>query len=601
MLRALLASMCGVSGVAALHPGSAPVDRTELLAISEAMARRGPDGAGLWLAPDGSVGLAHRRLAIIDPLSRADQPMLLRDGALAIAFNGEITNYRALRAELAQAGRSFRTESDTEVLLHLYDREGAAMVERLRGMFAFAIWDQDRRRVFAARDPFGILPFYYAVQDGTLRFASQVRALRRSPAIPRGKDPAAQVGFLLLGYVPEPFTTDAAIRALPAGSTLSFDAGGLSIRSYCDLASVLREASTESASPADLRREDLREAMKGAVAQSLVADVPVAVFLSGGIDSAAIASCARAQNQPLTGVTVGFSEYRDGPLDETRAAAETARAYGMPHHVRWISAADFAAERENLLAAMDQPSIDGANSYFAAKAAKEAGFKVALSGIGGDEIFGGYPSFRQVPRLVKLLGTVPLLPSAGPALRALSAPVMRRMGKPKWAGLIEYGTAIADAYLLRRALFMPWELPGLLGPDLARAGWEALEPLLRMRELTRGMPSDASAITALELCWYMRGQLLKDADWAGLAHGVEIRPPLLDLPLLRHLAPLIASPAPPSKAELVGCLDPAPPEAVLRRPKMGFVVPWRAWIATGGSRQYPARIWARDVLHALAA
>jgi asparagine synthase (glutamine-hydrolysing) len=173
-------------------------------------------------------------------------------------------------------------------------------------------------------------------------------------------------------------------------------------------------------------------------------------------------------------------------------------------------------------------------------------------------------------------------------------------GKPKWAGVIEYGRHPADAYLLRRGLFMPWELTTLLDPDLARAGWRSLEPLQRMRALIEGMPSARSAIAALELSWYMRGQLLKDADWAGLAHGVEIRPPLLDLPLLRHLAPLIASARAPAKSDLARCLD--LPEAVLRRPKMGFSVPWRAWLAgTGASRQNPGRIWARALLQAMAA
>ncbi len=593
--------MCGICGIAALAHYAAPVDTQELLAIRDVMAARGPDGAGLWLSADGRVGLGHRRLAVIDPLSRADQPMVLREGALSITFNGEIANYRALRAELEASGRSFRTESDTEVLLHLYDRDGPIMVERLRGMFAFALWDETRKRLFGARDPFGILPFYYAEGNGTLRFASQVKALRRSPAVSGELNPAAQAGFLLLGYVPEPHTTQSAIRALPAGSTLTYDGRGLTIRSYCDIAAILREAADEPPRPPEFRQNRLREALAEAIDRSLVADVPVALFLSGGVDSSAIASFVRAQSRPLTGVTIGFSDFRDGPLDETKVARETARAFALPHIVRWVSADEFANERERIVAAMDQPSIDGANTYFAAKAAKEAGFKVALSGIGGDELFAGYPSFRQIPRLVGALGEIPLLRPLGKGLRVLSAPAMRRMGKPKWAGLIEYGTEMADAYLLRRGLFMPWELPGLLGFEAARAGWQALEPLLAMRRAISGMPSAATAITVLELCWYLRGQLLKDANWAGLAHGVEIRPSLLDLPLLRQMAPLIASRTPPTKKDLFGCLDPTPPSAVLCRPKTGFVVPWQDWIAGGEKGKHPARIWALDVLHAQAA
>jgi asparagine synthase (glutamine-hydrolysing) len=333
----------------------------------------------------------------------------------------------------------------------------------------------------------------------------------------------------------------------------------------------------------------------------LIADVPIAVFLSGGTDSNAIASFARACGQKLTGITVGFSEFRDGSLDETKAAAETARAFDMPHVIRWVDTGEFADERAKIIAAMDQPSIDGANSYFAAKAAKEAGFKIALSGVGGDELFAGYPSFRQIPSLVRVFGGVPGIRPAGQFFRLVSAPLLRHMGKPKWAGIIEYGTDIADAYLLRRGLFMPWELPSLVDPEMARMGWQSLEPLLRMRWTAKDMPTQRSAITTLELAWYMRNQLLRDADWAGMAHGVEIRPPFLDLPLLRTLAPLIASTTPPTKADLVACLDPLPPASVLGRPKLGFMVPWQEWILGERHDQQPTRVWARDVLHALAA
>jgi asparagine synthase (glutamine-hydrolysing) len=590
--------MCGIAGILALEAGSGPVNADELIFIREAMASRGPDAAGLWLSPDHRVALANRRLAIIDLDKRSDQPMSLPEAGLWITFNGEITNFRELRAELSAEGRIFRTQSDTEVLLHLYDRYGSQMVDRLRGMFAFALWDDRRKRLFAARDPWGILPFYYAHHGATLRFASQVKALRRSRAIPCEADAAGQVGFLLLGYVPEPHTLHAQIRSLPAGSILTYDQHGLAIQNYCDIADLLRE---RAASPAIAAyRPALREALADAVSHSLVADVPLAVFLSGGTDSNAIASFARAAGHKLTGITIGFSEFRGGSLDETNAAEETARAFEMPHLTRWVEGAEFADERAKIIAAMDQPSIDGANSYFAAKAAKEAGFKIALSGVGGDELFAGYPSYGQIPRLVRLL-QLPGLQLAGGAFRLLSAPLLRHIGKPKWAGLIEYGGDIADAYLLRRGLYMPWELPSLLDPEIARAGWRGLEPLLRMRWTAKGMPTARSAITALELTWYMRNQLLRDADWAGMAHGVEIRPPFLDLPLLRTLAPLIASPAPPTKADLVACLDPLPPASVLQRPKLGFMVPWQEWILGERHDQQPTRVWARDVLHALAA
>jgi asparagine synthase (glutamine-hydrolysing) len=326
--------------------------------------------------------------------------------------------------------------------------------------------------------------------------------------------------------------------------------------------------------------------------------VPVGLFLSGGVDSNAIAALAKAAGAPpLTSITLGFPAFAGGERDETALAAQAARQHGFRHVTRWVDRREFAEDRERILAAMDQPSIDGANTWFAAKAAKEAGIKVALSGIGGDELFGSYPSFRQVPALVRKLRPVRHLPQLGVGLRAVSAGFLRRVGKPKWAGIVEYGTSIEDAYLLRRGLFMPWELPQLIDPELARAGWLALEPRLRLSRSIAGIANERAAMSALELAWYMRNQLLRDADWAGLAHGVEIRPPFVDLPLLRRLGPLILSQSPPTKADLLGCL-PEPLPLPLGQ-KRGFVVPWREWVSEeGGGQLLPVRRWAKTVLDA---
>ena len=306
----------------------APVDLAELRRVRDHMAFRGPDGAGELVSPDGRVGLGHRRLSIIDLRAIADQPMVHDDGRLAIVFNGEIYNYKALKAELEAQGRTFRTESDTEVLLQLYDRDGAEMTRHLRGMYAFAIWDRARGGMLLARDPFGIKPLYYADDGQTLRAASQVKALLSSGRVDTRPEPAGHAGFFLWGNVPDPFTLYRGIHALPAGSTMWVDrAGARTPRVYFDTAQVLAKGAEKSA-PADpaARHELLREALIDSIRHHFVADVPVGVFLSAGRDSTTIAALATESGADnLITLTLGFREFQGTPNDETTLAEEVDR------------------------------------------------------------------------------------------------------------------------------------------------------------------------------------------------------------------------------------------------------------------------------------
>src|SRR4051812_2724658 len=280
--------MCGIAGVLAYRNVAPAVDRAELVRMNQRMAARGPDGSGIWLSPDGRIGFAHRRLAIIDLSERGAQPMASADGTLTITFNGEIYNYRALRQELERKGYTFQTESDTEVLLQLYADRGPAMVEQLRGMFAFGLWDATRRRLLLARDALGIKPLYYADDGWTVRFASQAKALLAGGAVSRHPDPAGIVGFHLLGSVPEPFTVWRDIRAVPAGATVLVDATGPHApHVYYNVAQSLGRRAGASID-ADAARRQLSAAVHDSVRHHLVADVPVAVFLSAGLDSGAL-------------------------------------------------------------------------------------------------------------------------------------------------------------------------------------------------------------------------------------------------------------------------------------------------------------------------
>jgi asparagine synthase (glutamine-hydrolysing) len=575
--------MCGINGIFAYHSASSQPKEAELLVTRDAMRARGPDGAGSWWSRDRHCGLGHRRLSILDLSDRASQPMRSDDGHLIIVFNGEIYNYPQLRLELEADGADFRTTSDTEALLHLYACHGANMVHRLRGMFAFAIWDEERRGLFLARDPYGIKPLYTANDGWTLRFASQVKALLAGGQVSRDPEPAGMVGFHLFGSVPEPFTLYREIRALPAGHTQWVDiAGPREPKPFANLAQVLAEGAANPASAADFP-ERVRHGVLDSVRAHLLADVEVGVFLSAGVDSGALLGCMRdAGAQEIRAITLAFEEFRGTSEDEAPMAAQVCEHYGAHHVVRHLSREEFVEDLPAILEAMDQPSIDGINTWFVSKAAKEAGLKVVISGLGGDELLGGYPSFRDLPRWRRRFGVF----AGVPGLSILARQIIGRVApdfsqaRPKVLGLLEYSGTWAGAYFLRRGLFLPNELSGVMDPEIAREGMRRLKPLARLEASLKPDPgSDVSRVCVLESAHYMRNQLLRDADWAGMAHSLEIRVPLVDFALLRTLAPAIPSIAPGAgKAALAAAPNAPLPKEVVTRVKSGFGVPTGAWI-----------------------
>src|SRR5712692_9850301 len=535
--------MCGINGTFAYHPASSAPGEAELLATRDAMRLRGPDGSGAWWTKDRRCGLGHRRLAIIDLSGRASQPMTSEDGRFVVVFNGEIYNYPELRAELEADGARFRTTSDTEALLHLYARHGAEMVHRLRGMFAFAIWDEARRSLFLARDPYGIKPLYTANDGWTFRFASQVKALLAGGHVSHDPEPAGIVGFHLFGSVPEPFTLYRDVRALPAGHTQWVDgAGPREPKPFANLAEVLAKGAANPAPAAELG-ERLRAGVLDSVRAHLLADVEVGLFLSAGVDSGALLGLmADAGQRETRAITLAFDEFRGTAEDEAPLAGRVAERYGARHIIRRVDVREFREDLPAIMEAMDQPSIDGINTWFIAKAAKELGLKVALSGLGGDELLAGYPSFIDIPRWRRRFGSLAAVPGLGrvarPLIRAL-APGLER-DRPKAPGLLEYARSWTGLYLLRRGLFLPYELDEVMDPAVAQEGLRRLKPLRHLAaHLSPDPGSDVGRVCVLESAHYMRNQLLRDADWAGMAHGVEIRVPLVDATLLETLASAI--------------------------------------------------------------
>jgi asparagine synthase (glutamine-hydrolysing) len=574
--------MCGIAGGLSLNETRSSLADT-VRRLTDEQARRGPDGDGFWTCADKVVAFGHRRLAIIDVGSSGAQPMHDASGRFTITFNGEIYNHGELRAELEALGRNFRTRSDTEVIIQSIAQWGEAGIARLRGMYAFALWDSQERELWLARDPFGVKPLYVAERDGSLWFASQARALARVAPIDTSRDPAALVGFYIWGHVPEPFTWWSGIRMFPAGHVQRIRPGRAAPapKRFYEIA----DAFTLKAG-APLTLADLREALRDSVRHHLIADVPVGVFLSAGIDSGVLATLARECQTEVHTVTLAFRQFQGRPEDEAPAAEALARRLKTQHATVRIEQADFEAIVDDFLLSMDQPSIDGLNTYLVSRAAAGQGIKVALSGLGADELVGGYPSFREIPRLLKIGRRVPLRSPLGKASQFLGRRLATRWIPPKLPSVLAHSGTLSDAYMLRRSLYLAGELDALIDQSWLTRGLTALrdEDSLRIAAQSAeafGMSLHAQ-IALMEARRYMRNQLLRDTDWASMAHGLEVRVPFVDVKLLERIGPSIASEHPLRKSDLAeaGGL----PSGIAARPKSGFTTPVRDWMGASSAR-----------------
>ena len=588
--------MCGIAGYLSSSTESSFPSSELLQKILDSLRNRGPDGSGIWEGPRNQVALLHRRLAIQDLSETGAQPMQSSDGHLVITFNGEIYNADELRSWVSDY--PFRGTSDTEVILALYQKFGSGMLRYLRGMFAIAIWDEHRQGLLLARDPYGIKPLYMAETASGIWFSSSVKSLLQVPGIDLSAEPAGHTGFFLWGSVPEPYTLYRGVRSLRSGYSLWLQRDR-SPEEQCFGSIGESMISCTPLPHGETPFTRLCSALRDSVRAHFISDVPVAIFLSAGLDSSTILGLAATRFQPkgLHALTLGFDVYRDTSNDETVEATQIATHYGVPQQIEWVRQLDFEAESIRFLEAMDQPTIDGVNTYFVARMARNAGFKVALSGLGGDELFGGYGSFRQIPKMINMVRALHISRRFGGVIRKCTESVLKTFTSPKYAGVLEYGNDLQGAYLLRRSLFMPWELPAVLDADLAAAGLEELSYSSGNGLQSLKHSSLHLQISFLESTRYMRNQLLRDADWAGMAHSVEIRTPLVDQFLLKQLSPLLGSSDPPTKMQMAQTpVKPLLP-SILHRKKTGFSVPVREWLAQSlpEKPERGLRSWARFV------
>jgi asparagine synthase (glutamine-hydrolysing) len=540
----------------------------------------GRDHVSAYPAVPGGPGaiLGARRLSILDLSARGRMPMGRADGRLWITHNGEIYNYRQLRTEIAAAGGSFRSDTDTEAILHGYALWGDEVMARLRGMFAFAVFEvTPHPRLFLARDRFGIKPLYYYQDRERFIFASEVRALPRSGLVPDEANAEARVRFLQLGSVPAPQTTVKDVWALPAGHCLVVDARSARLRSYWNVAGHSSRA-TECAS---VSREEAvgrtRDLLEESVNLHLVSDVPLGVFLSGGIDSSTLVAVAsRFRDGPLTTLSVTFDEpaYNEAPY-----ARRVAELYRTDHREVALRLEDVFGDVRRIFSAMDQPTVDGVNSYFVAEAARRAGVTVVLSGTGGDEVFLGYEHLRRSRRLDRARAILAALPPRATRglirVAAAGGGLLRRPGLEKLAYLER--PTLDNLYLVVRGLFSPGQVRDLLG--IGEAELDGWGPALPPDE--RPARSAIDTFGLREFTHYLQDQLLKDTDVMSMAHSVETRLPFLDHRLVEYVVGLpetLKVDRTRPKPMLLDALGEALPRVIWDRPKMGFVFPFEPWL-----------------------
>ena len=568
--------MCGICGIASTN-GSAVTDR--VAAMSATLVHRGPDSFGEF--SDGDVALAARRLSIID-LETGDQPIANEDGTLHVVQNGEIYNYRELRRELERAGHHFRTQGDTEVLLHLYEEQGDRFAERLRGMFAIAIWDGRRRRLVLARDRFGIKPLYYRAAEGELAFASELRAL------PRGEiDPDALEAFLAFNSIPAPLTIFREIRKLPPGHLLIWEDGRVDVRRFARPAPIEEVREDEEAELV----EELRSRLRDSVRAHLVSDVPVGVLLSGGVDSAFLAALAAEESsETLRTFSIGFEERS---FDELAGARLVAERYGTQHR-ELVLRPDAALLLPALADAFDEPFADSSAlpTYLVSQLAA-SDVKVALSGEGGDELFGGYYTYAA-----------DLLAARVGGLARLAGPLVERLPTSTSRASFDYKAKrfVRAAHLPPLERHHGWK--EIFSPDLRAeltGGSSAFDPvdILRDRYRETEGAEELARLQDVDLGIYLVDDLLVKTDRASMAHSLEARVPYLDT-VVTNLALAL-----PTRHKIRGLTKkvllrkaaaPLLPREIVHGKKRGFSIPAAAWLR-GELEPFARETLSRETLH----
>jgi len=572
--------MCGICGILLTKGkggGGSPEAESDLSLMMQSLGPRGPDASGKWTNSNQNVFLGHQRLSIIGSTDAGAQPMHSHNLRYTISFNGEIYNYRELAQELAAHGVMMRGDSDTEVLLELYSVFGVNAFPKLRGMFALAIWDDLEKSLTLARDTFGMKPLYCSIDSYGLLFSSQIKSLLRSKRVSRDINLEGHASYLIWGHMMGGETLFENIFPVKPGSWIKVKEDGV-----CQSEDFFSIYDLYSTSKSKSSSVTLRDLLVDTVEHHLVADVPVGIFLSSGIDSSVLlAATAELGVRPKT-ITLGFEDFRGTSLDESVLAEKLAKYYGAEHETIFLSQKEIVDSLDDFFEAMDQPSTDGLNTWLVSRVAHKLGFKAVLSGVGADEFFGGYPSFWQVPKLLGALGPLAKIPELGKVLRKITYPALKRVKRAKYAGMLEYSNNLTRAYFLRRAQIMPFELQKIYGSDIDfsimfEKGTHKLAAYEKITEeqveKLRSIGGNFMAISYLEASNYMSNRLLVDSDWASMSNSLEIRMPFVDAIFVAGIIEQMKIGKPFTKQDLASSLKTPLPDEIRFRRKTGFAVP----------------------------
>jgi asparagine synthase (glutamine-hydrolysing) len=579
--------MCGIFGIVAQN---VRVPSEVLERATRSLAHRGPDDSGTVILHDDArgnveIGLGNRRLAILDLSPLGHQPMNDPSTGNWIVYNGEVYNFREVRAKLELEGLHFSSGSDTEVILKAYSQWGEKCFTEFRGMFALAIWDAQRHRLFLARDPMGVKPLYYYKSDRHFIFSSEVRTLLGTELVPRVIDYAGVINYLSFGSLYDPNTLVEGVKSLLPGCYLTWEDGRIKEAEYWSLI----ESGVESCEHGCDVSEKSTAETEGKIARmldesirmQLVSDVPVGVFLSGGIDSSCLVAILDRNGVRPSTFSIVFREPEYSEAEYSRAVA---RHFHTDHHEISVSQEDFFSAIAPAIGAMDLPTIDGINTYFVSERTRSAGVKVALSGLGGDEIFAGYSSFVTVPRMERFANVWSHVPGAlrSPLTKTFEAFAPSTDQNRKLSALARDGGKTVHPYFLSRMLFTPEQQSILLPHVDKHAGALSRSQHPLSESLDRAQSLDPiNRVSYLESRCYMLNTLLRDSDVMSMAHGLEVRVPLLDHQLARRILALPGvmkldehMPKPLLVQAMVGQL----PDAIVHRPKRGFTLPFERWL-----------------------